>query len=265
MKLCFSTLGCCDRSINDIISLSDSFHISAIEIRGVGGIMNNGDIEIFSQKDIPLTSALFERKNISPIVLGTSCFFHKEENYKNALDEGTVSVRIAEALRIPYIRVFGNRYIPSDEGCMPRIISGLRHLCSLSQNVTVLLEIHGDFTTVETVSPIIAGMADIKNFGLIWDIEHTHKIYGNDWEIFYTKFRQYIKHVHIKDYADAPEKLTLIGNGDIPILGIVKRMLLDGYEGYFSLEWEKKWHPELPDIEAALTSFVTLMDQVENI
>ena len=261
MKLCFSTLGCCDRSIDAIVSLADGYNISAIEIRGVSGVMNNADIEIFSQKSISSTAALFERKRIAPIVLGTSCSFHNADKYDSAIAEGESSVKIAESLHIPYIRVFGNRYIPSDKDCMARIISGLRHLCALSESVTVLLEIHGDFTTVETVSPIIEGMASIKNFGLLWDIEHTHKVYGNDWDIFYTHFRQYIKHVHIKDYSDASKELTLIGKGSIPIAPIAQRMLLDEYDGYFSLEWEKKWHPELPDIEEALAGFTAHMNE----
>ena len=37
------------------------------------------------------------------------------------------------------------------------------------------------------------------------------------------------------------------------------RMLEDGYDGFFSLEWEKKWHPELPPVEDALERYVRLM------
>jgi len=33
-----------------------------------------------------------------------------------------------------------------------------------------------------------------------------------------------------------------------------------GYEGYFSLEWEKKWHPELPVIEDALDALVEVLE-----
>lgn len=37
--------------------------------------------------------------------------------------------------------------------------------------------------------------------------------------------------------------LCLIGEGVIPIKEIVKTLESDGYSGYMSLEWEKKWHP----------------------
>ena len=68
----------------------------------------------------------------------------------------------------------------------------------------------------------------------------------------------------IKDFSDSENRLTLIGEGDVPIARIADRLLSDGYDGYFSLEWEKKWHPELPDIDAALCSFIKVMNGVDN-
>jgi beta-glucosidase len=32
----------------------------------------------------------------------------------------------------------------------------------------------------------------------------------------------------------------------------------NGYEGAFSLEWEKKWHPELPPIQDALEAMLKI-------
>ena len=64
---------------------------------------------------------------------------------------------------------------------------------------------------------------------------------------------------YIKDYSDEKEQLCLIGEGSIPIGDIVSTLLNDGYDGYFSLEWEKKWHPELPEIEEALKAYVSMM------
>ena len=37
MKLCFSTLGCHDRTLEEIFSLAKKFNIDALEIRGVNG------------------------------------------------------------------------------------------------------------------------------------------------------------------------------------------------------------------------------------
>lgn len=260
MKLCFSTLGCADRSLEDIISIAKKHNISAIEIRGINGIMNNADITEFAQANSAKTAELLSENGILPIVLGTSCYFHNMDKFDKAINEGELSVKIAENLNIPNIRVFGDK-IQSPE-CIDRVVSGLSQLCKCSDRVNILLEVHGDFNTAETLSQVTEKMSDTKNFGLIWDIEHTHKAYGNSWSEFYSFARPYIKHVHIKDFSEESNRLCLIGNGSIPIVPIVERLLSDGYDGYFSLEWEKKWHPELPDIELALDSFVSAMKEV---
>ena len=33
-------------------------------------------------------------------------------------------------------------------------------------------------------------------------------------------------------------------------------LLDDGYDGYFALEWEKKWHPDLPEPEVEYPHFI---------
>ena len=260
MKLCFSTLGCSDRALDQILTLAFKYNISALEIRGIGGILDNAKIIEFSPEKLKSTADEFEKFGVNPTVLGTSCSFHNHEKYEGALKEGRAAVKIAEELNIPYIRVFGDRLT---EGSTERIINGLSTLCNLSDRVNILLEVHGDYNTSDSLSPIVENMKNTKNFGLIWDIEHTHKPYGNRWEEFYSAFRPYIKHVHVKDFSDKSASLCLTGDGDIPIQPIAERLLSDGYEGYFSLEWEKKWHPELPELEEALDRFIEVMNGVD--
>ena len=45
---------------------------------------------------------------------------------------------------------------------------------------------------------------------------------------------------------------------------MVQTLLAEGYKGAFSLEWEKKWHPELPELEAALEALIkTLQNEMK--
>ena len=264
MNLCFSTLGCTDRSLEEILSLAQQYNISFLEIRGIGGEMDLGKIEAFSKK--AETNALFLEYGVVPRVLGTSCAFHDPAKYEDALREGRESIEIAKKFGIPYIRVFGNKLIGSGEderqACIARVSEGIRTLCDAATgtSVTVLLEVHGDYNRVETLLPVVEALADHDRFGLIWDIAHT-KSYGNGWDVFYQTFRKYIRHIHIKDYSFESTALVLPGEGDLPILPIVRALAEDGFEGCFSLEWEKKWHPELPEMELALSHFVSLMGQ----
>lgn len=264
MKLCFSTLGCTEMSVEEIAALANSYNIGGVEIRGISGVLNNAEIEAFLPENRERTEELFRRSGITPAVLGTSCAFHRAERLESTIEEGRISIGIAEALGIKSIRVFGDRLLPDDPDCTKRLIYGLSVLCGISDRVDVLLEVHGDFNTVEALRPVIEAMGSVKNFGLIWDIGHTHRSYGENWREFYGFARPYIRHIHIKDASDAQKALTLIGKGDIPIVPIVKALIADGYDGYFSLEWEKKWHPELPDMTCALDSFVGVMSRAVN-
>jgi sugar phosphate isomerase/epimerase len=85
---------------------------------------------------------------------------------------------------------------------------------------------------------------------------------------FYKVMKSYITHTHLKDHIrgtpgdERTYKLCLVGEGDIPIKAIVKQLMDDGYDGYFSLEWEKKWHPDLPEAEIAYPGFVRVMNSI---
>ena len=63
--------------------------------------------------------------------------------------------------------------------------------------------------------------------------------------------------VHVKD--SRPEGLSgraeaLPGSGDVPVVQLLKLLREIEFAGPVALEWEKYWHPELPDLEAALKS-----------
>lgn len=267
MKLCFSTLGCTELSLDEILILARAFDIHALEIRGIGGVMDNRKIAALSPENAPRTSELLAQNRVRPQVLGTSCAFHDSAKTAAAIEEGKASIDIAARLGIPYIRVFGNKLVGEGEAeratCTARVAAGIAEVCDYAAGtpVSVLLEVHGDYNTIETLSPILAALGVRSNFGLIWDIAHT-RAYGVDWQVFYREMKPYIRHVHIKDASLETGKLTLLGEGDLPIVPITRALLADGFDGYFSLEWERKWHPELPDLSVALERFTEIMGTV---
>jgi hypothetical protein len=48
---------------------------------------------------------------------------------------------------------------------------------------------------------------------------------------------------------------VLFGSGEFPAAETLRLLLDGGYKGWYSLEWEKAWHPELADPEVALPEF----------
>ena len=251
MKLCFSTLGCINKSLDEILMLANKFSIEGIEIRGIGGVISNKDIKELSSECANDTKNKLSLHGIRAVSLGTSCMFHTEEKYRAAIEEGQEAILIAKRMDIPYIRVFGNNITDEGDGCIKRVADGIFELCSFAEDngVTVLLEVHGDFNTKEVLQPILNKLCECKSFGIIWDIAHSHKPYGDNWLEFYNVIKPFVRHVHIKDFSDSLEALVLPGKGDIPIIPIMKKMIDDGYDGYFSLEWENSGIPSLTSLK----------------
>lgn len=260
MNLCFSTLGCTERSLGDILKTASAYGIGGLEIRGIGGQMQNGAIPDFKEDRATKTKSEFQKHGVTPAVLGTSCMFHTAQLADAALREGEESIRIAARMGIPYIRVFGNSITGDTDACYARVSAGIGQLCRIAapQNVSVLLEVHGDFNTEARLSPLLDRLGGFENFGLIWDVAHSHRAVGRDFLPFYRFIRPFIRHVHIKDVRDADGALTLPGQGDIPLTEILAVMQSDGYTGLFSLEWERRWVPSLAPIEEALAQFIAV-------
>ncbi len=270
MKLSVSTLGCVGYSLEEAARLCQGFGLSGIELRGLEGELDVRKIAAFSPENAAISAEILKKHGVLPVVLGTSCKFHDPNKRASALDEGRAAVKIASGMGIPYIRVFGNNAVPDGKTAARSVIEGIGELCGFAAGygVTVLLEIHGDFNRAETLLPVVRGLGggEAKSFGLIWDIAHSDRAVGDGWEPFYRQIAPYVRHVHIKDHRrpsfDEPGagyRLTLPGDGNIPIREIVSRLCRDGYDGFFSLEWESRWHPELPPIEEALERFTNIM------
>ena len=148
------------------------------------------------------------------------------------------------------------------------MISGLSELCEYGKEkgVNVYLEIHGDFNTVEALTPVLNELKNNPYFGILWDIEHSDRAYGDNVLPFYRLISPYVRHVHVKDYMRAkdgkPFELCLVGKGEIPVPTLLGWLKSDGYDGYLSFEWEKKWVPSLPEPEIAFPGYVGYLKKV---
>jgi fatty-acyl-CoA synthase len=57
--------------------------------------------------------------------------------------------------------------------------------------------------------------------------------------------------------AGRPDRqLVLLGEGEVPVRDMLRALARRGYAGWVSVEWEKKWHPEIPDPEIALPQHI---------
>ena len=281
MKLTFSTLSCPGWELDRVLEYAVKYGYDGVDIRGLGGVMKTDDIVAFQPENLLATKKAFSESGVKLLCIGTSCAFHDPKSFDSMVEEGKSALRLCAKLGVPYIRVFGNNIkTVKGETETEAVISGIATLCdyadsllveylknangavnSIENGISVLLEVHGDFNTVARLLPICEALRCRCNFGLIWDYAHSERA-DEDPQDFWAALKPYIKHVHIKDHkrtSDGGRKLCSVGEGDIPIKQTANMMLRDGYEGYFALEHELAWHPELAPAEEEIPLYSKYM------
>jgi len=258
MKFCFSTLGCTELNLDEALTLAQKFGIKSLELRGLCGEVNIRKMAELLPENRANTKSKFCEYGIVPMILGTSCSFHDEAKYDNSIEEGLYAIDTARDIGFGGIRVFGNNIKGDESECINRIARGISKLCEYASDkgIEVLLETHGDVNTASCLGAVAEICGKYGNFGFIWDVCHTRNTYGENWRDFCDDFRTLIRHVHLKDVT--PEGLVLPGKGTLPLREMAEYLVANGYDGTFSLEWERKWHPELPPIEDALTAMLEI-------
>jgi sugar phosphate isomerase/epimerase len=263
LKLSFSTLGCPDWSFDKIIDFARDNQYSGIEVRGILRQMDLTLVPEFSNSEaIKATLKKMNDRGLKFVDLGSSCALHfpkGEERTKN-LDEGKRFIDLAAKLNCPYIRVFPNQ-IPKDrdrQETLNLIIDGLKELGAYASNtqVTVLLESHGELIYKKDLLFVMEGAAN-PHVGLVWDVCNMWIVTKEPPEEVYASLKPYIRHTHIKDLKieNGKEEYVLLGTGIVPIFQAIDLLYKNNYPGYYSFEWEKLWHPEIPDPQIALADY----------
>ena len=270
-KLAFTTLGCSDWSWEKILDEAEKMGFSGIEIRGLEGKMLAEEIERFFPENKADTLASLKAHKLEFVGFGSSVQFDAAEKFDDAITEGKRAIDVCHFMGIPALRIFGNKILPqeTESNMTARLAKGAQLLAEYGQDkgVLVLLETHGDYLTTELLTGVFNKVSS-NNFRLLWDIGNTDCIYGDNFMDFYRPMKDLITHLHIKDYIRGtpggakPSKHCRIGHGQVPIKAIVKQLLSDGYSGYLTLEWEKKWVPELAEAEIAFPEFVQFINEI---
>lgn len=256
MKIAFSTLGCPDWDLETILSKGREYGYDGIEIRGIKGEFDLTVVPELTGR-VEETRALFERYGLSVACISSSARFSSPDpDVRRAnVESAKAHMEIARSLGAPCLRVFGGN-IPEGverERCEDYIAEALRELGGYAEDVgvKVALETHDSFSTGEQVAAVLK-KTDHPMVGALWDIHHPIRN-GEPPEETIKHLTGKVFHVHVKD-GDFTT-YTLLGEGRIPTLRILRLLKEEGYDGYLSVEWEKAWRPELPDPEIALPQY----------
>ncbi len=261
--LSFSSLGCPDWDLQQITDFAKAHGYRGIELRGLQREMDLTKCAVFNTgQSRANTVSLMKEKALRFVGLGSSAALHfaeGAERQKN-MDEARQFIDLAQQINCPYVRVFPNN-LPKDRDrneTLDTIAQSLLELASYAKgsNVTVLMETHGDVVNSNDLEKVMRS-ADHPHTGLVWDIANMWSVTQEPPAQVYQNLKKYIRHTHIKDgnLVNGKLRYTLTGRGEVPIAEAIESLIKGGYKGFYSFEWEKLWHPEIPEPEIALADY----------
>jgi sugar phosphate isomerase/epimerase len=263
VPLAFSTLGCPKWPWSRILEQASALGYSGIELRGIEMQMDLTQRPEFSGTRLGDSVKDLDALGLKISDLGASARMHESDPKIRAaqLDEGKRFVDLAQRLRAPYIRVFGDKIPPgeSKRDVMARVVEGLRALGDHAKGsgVGILIESHGDFTDSPTLLELLKTAA-MDNVALVWDAHHTFVAGKEQPGATFAALGKYVRHTHLKDSKPegAEVRYVLTGSGTVPVRETVRVLAAAGYKGFYGFEWEKGWHPEIEEPEVAFPHFV---------
>ncbi|MEK3917570.1 sugar phosphate isomerase/epimerase [Paenibacillus sp. FSL H7-0331] len=265
MKLSFTTLGCPEWELDLIIDRAVEYGFDAIDFRGVSGEMNIYKLPAFS------VDALQTRDQIKAAGLQVSCFsssvhVFSKENFEKNVAEIKEYVKLCTIFNTRYIRVFGGAIGDTDRAeAVHTMVQHFQELGALAKahGVKLLLETHDDWTASADVQAVME-QVDTEAIAVLWDLHHPVRTLGEQPTDTWQSLSPWVEYTHVKDskllpHTDGQFQYCLTGEGDMPLVDTIKLLLENGYDGYFTFEWEKKWHPEILNAEESFPQYVQFM------
>lgn len=254
----FSTLGCAEFSLDEVIELAQQYHIAGLELRGLSGTLH---LPAYFAANFRSPDELAARlAGIETRVLALDTSFRLIDGAP--LDRATLLefVPWAEALGVRWLRVFDGGTTLDDAAFSHAAETmawwqGVRRERALK--VDLMVETHDVLLDAVKINRLVDALPR-DSVRVLWDAHHTWKKGGEDPLHTWAKIKPHVVHVHVKDSvslpsAKHPHTYVLPGTGEFPMAPL-RGVLSAEFSGAVSLEWEKLWHPYLPPLDDALRS-----------
>ncbi|MDB5056855.1 MAG: Xylose isomerase protein barrel [Chloroflexi bacterium] len=269
MRFAFTTLACPDWTTEQVAETAQRLGYNGVELRLLDGAVLD---PVAGLDKVVLAVEVIRRHGVDVCALDTSCTFNHADPAERARQVAELRqwISLAQEVRVPILRVFGGSGNSNDKASQQEstgwVTSALREVAAQAERtgVTVALETHDAFSSARRVGRILDDIAS-PNIGALWDSHHPYRM-GEDADVVVGALGARIVHVHVKDARRvAPHsnewQLLPLGEGEVPVKAQLAALSRFGYKGYVSVEWEKKWHPEIAEPEVALPQHIAWLKQ----
>lgn len=260
LQLAFSTLGCPSWTIERVGEAAREYGYAGVEVRLLDGEILPHDLDSDGRARIKRALA-----GLAIPCVDTSVRFNYADPAVRAQNRADAVryLELANQLESPLIRVFCGQ---PDDGAtaataVERLSESLAELAPVAERhgVGIALETHDAMSAGRTVADVLAGVP-ARSIGALWDSHHPYRM-GETPEETLGLLADRLLLTHVKDARRAGDgwQLVLLGEGEVPVREMLIALHRHGWSGWVSVEWEKKWHPEIPDPEVALPQHASLL------
>ena len=121
---------------------------------------------------------------------------------------------------------------------------------------------NGVYADSARLAALVDGVAS-PAVAVLWDVHHPWRYFGEAPELTWQNLGRHIRYIHVKDSVCIQDKVSyrMLGHGDLPLDRMLGLLADNGYDGYVSLEWVKRWSHDLEDAAIVFPHFANYMQQ----
>jgi len=267
MKLSFSTLGCPQWDLDTAIQRAGDMGFDGLEIRGIKDQLDVTRLPAFTT-EAGVTRRKLAGAGVELICFSTSVRLSEPDlsKRKSQLEELARYSGLCENFGTPFIRIFGGEVRERTwDQAITEAVETLAAMIPITKKsgARIIIETHDDWLSAVHFRILMETLRS-DDVGILWDINHPFMFRGEDPVVTWENAGRWIYHIHWKDAEASLDgaldfRPCLMGQGQLPHRTIYALLKTGGYGGYLSLEWEKRWHPELPDPDVAFPQFISYM------
>jgi sugar phosphate isomerase/epimerase len=257
VRVAFSTLAFPDAALASAVSLGRRWGYAGVELRLIDGELIDPSM---SAADRTRVMATVTAAGLPVAAVDSSIRLTSDDDPGPQLRR---FLELASDWEAPLVRVFGGPLAPAGPARQEQLRAAARVLASNAPlarrlGVAIGVETHDDFSASSVVAELLALAdaegADPKWVGAVWDSHHPYRMGERPADV-YANLGRRILLAQVKDARRKPDgdwQLVLLGEGEVPVIQMLRLLMQGGYRNWISVEWEKRWHPEIEAPEIAL-------------
>jgi sugar phosphate isomerase/epimerase len=262
LRVAFSTLAFPGTTLAAAVSRGRSWGYAGVELRLIDGELIDESMPAAARAEVKRTVASAGL----PIVAVDSSIRLTGQDPGPSLRR---FLELASDWESPLVRVFGGP-LPADPAARrEKLTAAARELeravpLAGRLGVAIGVETHDAFSASALVAELLA-MAGPGPAGAVWDSHHPHRVGETPAEV-YANIGDRLLLAQVKDARRDPGRedgwqLVLLGQGEVGVRDMLGQLSAGGYQGWISVEWEKRWHPEIEDPLVALPQHLALLTE----